>query len=112
MKEFFLAIFALAVIGGLVWLGTENDVRLQRHYAPQLEQIRRDTFVESQAYNEGMLQELEHARLEYIKAPADQKAAIASLLQHQFASYDVNKLPPDDAQFLNQIRNPSPSEFH
>ena len=66
-----------------------------RVFAPATEQVRYDTFKNSQSYNEGMLKDLYDLEREYIKANAEQKAALRALILHRFDSYDRNRLPAD-----------------
>lgn len=103
-----LAIFVSVtiVILGVIWLVQGNDFFLAKVFAPRMEQIRRETFEQSKAYNEGVAQELRRQQLEYInpRLTVDQKKAIGSVILHQTAGYDTTKLPPDLQQFLNQIK--------
>ena len=100
-----LAVFALVAILGLGWLATGNDFFLYQFFAPKYEQVRHDTFKESQAYNDGMKNDLQDLWIQYSGdiTPA-QKEAIASTILHRFASYDESKLPPDLKMFLVQLR--------
>jgi len=66
-----------------------------RVFAPASEQVRYDTFKNSQSYNEGMLKDLYDLEREYIKANAEQKSALRALILHRYDSYDRNRLPAD-----------------
>lgn len=102
---------ALTIIGlslaavALAFAVQGNDFALYRTFAPKYEQVRRDTFKQSQAYNDGMAQELDNMRLEYIRATPDQQQAMASVILHRAASYDASKLPPDLAAFVASLKN-------
>lgn len=96
----FIALISLAI--GFVVQG--NDFFIFRFFSPKYEQVRRETFEESKAYNEGMAQELRRMQLEYIQASPEQKAAIASVIRHQIAGYDIRKLPADLQLFVSQIQ--------
>lgn len=74
-------------------------------FAPKFEQVRRNTFEQSKAYNQGMQQELRAMRFEYLRASDDQKAALASVIRHRFADYDHNNLPQDLSQFMQEINH-------
>ena len=97
----------LFVLVGIGWFLTENDYLMQKEFAPKYEQVRRDTFKQSQAYNEGMAQELRRYQMEYIKATPEQKTAIRSVVLQQFSGYDSNQLPSDCNAFMNQIKKES-----
>ena len=76
-----------------------------RVFAPATEQVRYDTFKNSQSYNESMLKDLYDLQREYIKATSEQQGALRALIQHRFESYDRNRLPQDLQAFYNSINN-------
>lgn len=97
----------LCIVGilGLGWVIQGNDFFLYKTFAPKYEAVRRDTFEQSKAYNQGMAQELSSARLDYIKGDKEQKQAIRSLVLHRVAGYDVNMLHDDSlVDFINQLK--------
>ena len=104
MKYVAATILGIALILGLAWLVQGNDFFLYKTFAPKYEQVRRETFEQSKAYNEGMLQQLRQDQMEYIKATSDQKKALASVILHQYAGYDETKLPQDLRDFLNSLK--------
>lgn len=73
-------------------------------FAPKVEQVRFDTFKQSQAYNDGMLRDLQNLKLEYLKGDADQKAALRGIVLQRFSVYDATKLPPDLQAFYNSLK--------
>jgi len=76
-----------------------------RTFAPLNEQVRYDTFKNSQAYNEGMLKDLYDLQREYLKATPEQQGALRALIQHRFEAYDRNRLPQDLQAFYVSINN-------
>ena len=100
----FLVIVVVLLILG--WIADANDLAHYAFFAPRQEAIRRHTFEQSKAYNQGMVQNLEHEHLEYIrdKSP-DERAAIASIVLHDVADYPENQLPPDLAAWIDQLRS-------
>lgn len=94
----------LVLILGLSWIVQGNDFFLTKVFAPKYEAVRRETFEQSKAYNQGTVQELQRMRFEYVKATPDQKVALASVILHQVADYDVNKLPPDLQEFIEALK--------
>lgn len=99
-----ITLLGLAIIFGLAWLVQGNDFFMYRYFAPKQEQVRRETFEQSKAYNDGMLQDLRRAQLDYAKtATPEQKLAIGSLILHRVAGYDHDKLPLDLRQFVRQL---------
>lgn len=105
VKTILLGLAGLAAIIALTWLVTANDVALTSVFAPRAEQIRRNTFVQSQAYNEGMAQQLADMQAQYIAATPDQKQMLRTVILHRYAGVDVSRLPADSQAFLNQLKD-------
>lgn len=97
-------VFGLLVVFGGAWAVEGNDFFLTKYFAPKEEAVRRQVFEESKAYNDGMAQQLEAHRLDYIKATPEQRQAIGSVILHQFAGYDKNRLSPDERLFLDKVQ--------
>jgi len=96
-------VFLIAVIGL-----TEFGFRLDQHYQPREEQVRRNTFAQSQTYNEGMARDLQNLRQAYLDADTpEKKGAIQSTVRQRYAGYDVDQLPPDLVLFYNKMLNPA-----
>lgn len=98
------SLLAIVVMLGISWLAMGNQFFLAKVFNPKMEQVRRDTFEQSKAYNQGMIQELRSSQICYIQADASGKAALKSIVLHQFADYDINKLPPDLYEFLKSLQ--------
>lgn len=88
----------------MAWAVQGNDFFMAKVFMPKYEQVRRETFEQSKAYNQGMVQELQNMQFEYIKADDAHKAALASIILHRVADYDENKLPTDLYGFIRQLR--------
>ena len=100
-----------AAFGGLlalvcfVWLIQGSDFFLYKVFAPAYEDARRETFEQSQAFNDGVAQELAQMQLDYVRAKTpEEKDAIGSLVLHRVAGYDENKLSSDQRAFIRQIK--------
>lgn len=103
----FLSVFALVAAGifGVVWVASELDLKYQAHFAPQQEAIRRTTFEQSKAYNQGTIQELRKAQVDFARAKdQSERSAIASFALHQIADYPRESLPPDLQAFVTQLQ--------
>jgi hypothetical protein len=94
------------LFGGIAcaWIIQGNDFFMYKVFAPQYENVRRETFENTKSYNEGMAQELRRYQLEYIKANPEQKKAIRSIVLHQYAGYENERLPNDLYQFMNELK--------
>ena len=94
-----VAFFAILFILNLGALG------LTRFFAPANENVRRITFEQSKAYNQGMIQELQNMQFEYIKSDVTQKKALASIILHRAADYPSDKLPNDLYIFIEGLKH-------
>lgn len=97
-----LAIF-VAVVGG-VWFLAANHLALRAVFAPANEAVRRDTFEQSKAFRDGMIQEIRAMQIEYLKAEDVVKPALASAILHKAAQIDEAALPQDLRTFINSIK--------
>ena len=85
----------VVIVLGITWAITGNSFFLYRIFAPKYEQVRREVFEQSKAYNQGMIQELQNMQFQYIQADEAHKGALASIILHRVADFPVDKLPVD-----------------
>lgn len=106
MKEILIALGAslLLLLAGS-WIIQGNDWFMYKVFAPKYEEVRRETFEESKAYKQGMIQELQNMQFEYIKASPEHKEALADLILHRAADFDEDKLPADLRAFIQQLKS-------
>lgn len=104
MKNIGAAFMAIICILAISWLVVGNDFFLYRFFAPRQEAVRREVFEQSKAYNQGMVQELQNMQFEYIRAGTEHKKALASIILHRSADYDINKMPYDLRTFVEQLK--------
>lgn len=100
-------LIAVLVIGGLMAVGfvvQGYDFFVYRYFAPKYEQVRHDTFKQSQAYNDGVAQELQNMQTQYLQADAEHKKLLAAVIIRTVASYDESRLPSHLREFVDQIR--------
>lgn len=104
-KGVFAALAGVIVLLALSWLFTGNDFFLYKVFAPKQEAVRRDVFKQSQAYNDGMANQLSDIQRQYVVTPdTNAKLILLSTAYHRFASYNASQLPPDLQQFLSTVR--------
>lgn len=89
---------------GLAWLIQGNDFFLAKVFSPKMEAVRRETFEQSKAYSQGMVQDLQDMQFQYVQAKPDQKDALASVILHRAADYDADRLPPDLRAFIAKLK--------
>ena len=75
-------------------------------FNPLNEQVRYDTFKQSQAYNDKSAQDLSEMMERFSDPDTSiaQKQAMQALIKQRFASYDASKLPPALENFLTSQR--------
>jgi len=104
MRKVGIGVLILVGMLALIWVVRGNDFFLYRTFAPKYEQVRRDTFEQSKAYRQGMVQELQNMQFEYAKAAPAQRDALASVILHRAADVDEGVMPADLRSFVAQLR--------
>jgi len=80
-----LVIVGLATdLGGILWSGVTNPMR---------EEVRRDTFESSRAFNEGVIRDLANYRQQWLDAEESDRPAIESTVRHRFPNYAIEDVP-------------------
>jgi hypothetical protein len=70
------------------------------YFTPKYAEIRNQTFKNTQAYNDGMVNDLADLRLQYLAANnKEQKDAIRSTVLQRFGSYPKDRLPAELRDF-------------
>lgn len=103
MEALFWIAGLLAVIL-LGWVLMANTALMQKVFGPIMEQTRRETFETSKAYRDGIAQEVRALQIEYLKADADLKPALARVILHKAAGVPEDALPSDVRAFLASIQ--------
>lgn len=101
-----IGVIAGLIAGVLVLVGLSYlSYQLYAFYAPKYEEVRRTTYEQSRAFNEGMVRDLETLKLQYVQATPDQQAALKAVILHRFSVYPEEAMPPDLRQFYTQLRD-------
>lgn len=100
MKTFGICVAVIAAVLGLGWLLAGNNLAMTKVFAPAHEQVRRDTFENSKAYRDGMVQELRSMQFEYLRADDARRPGLASVIRHRVAGFPEDALPYDLRQFI------------
>jgi hypothetical protein len=103
VKEIGIGLLAIVALLALGWLFTGNDLAMQKVFAPAREQVRRETFEQSKAYRDGVIQEIRSMQFEYLKADEAHKAAMGAVIRHKLAGFPVDALPSDLQQFVVEL---------
>jgi hypothetical protein len=94
----------VVIVLGIAWIATGSDFFLAKVFSPKMEQVRQDTFKNSQAYNEGMAKDIESIESDYIQATDPQvKAGLKGVIKQKLAGYDTTKFSPDLQKFLKSL---------
>lgn len=104
LKMFGWVVLGFAGLFALSWIAMGNSFFMYKFFAPKQEQVRREVFEQTKSYRQGMIQELENMRFEYIKAAPEHRAALASIIIHRAADFPAKDMPYDLAIFINEIR--------
>ncbi|MGN6639345.1 MAG: hypothetical protein ACTHJ8_10575 [Mucilaginibacter sp.] len=95
-------LFALIILG---WVLQANDYINFKFWAPKYEDARRNIFENTQSYVQGKIQDLSNYKLQYDKDTSmSDKEAIKSVIQSQFANFDISKCPDGLKPFLQECR--------
>jgi len=98
----------ISVVGILLltWVIQGNNFFLFKFWAPKMENVRRETFENTQSYVEGKRQELVKLRLEYIREQDPiAKKAIKQTIAESFANFDESKITePELRGFLHEMK--------
>ena len=96
----------VVAVVAITWAAQGNDFFLYKTFAPKYEQVRRETFEQSKAYNQGMVQELQNMQMQYVQADDAHKAALADIILHRAADYDMNdsRVPSDLRRFVADLK--------
>ena len=104
MKVFATWVAGIFVVLAGVWFIAGNNLAMMKVFAPATEKVRRETFEQSKAYRDGMVQELRSLQIEYIKAADDVKPALAAAIRHKAVGLPEDALPNDLRVFIQSIR--------
>jgi hypothetical protein len=105
MREFLIGLFAVGILVCLGWGFEANYLARENYFAPRFEAVRRNTFEQSKAYNQGMIQNLRQMQFAYDQADDAHKQALADIILHDAADYDVDVLPDDLRTFVRSLRS-------
>lgn len=76
-----------------------------RMFAPAYDDARREAFEQSQAFYDGVTQELAQMQLDYARATTqEERDAIGSLVLHRTVAIDESRLSADQRAFVRQIK--------
>lgn len=108
MKDFWCLLCALVLIVvvflALGFLFQGADFFLYSTFAPKYEKARRETFEESKAYRQGMVQEMQNMQFQYEQASKEHKEALSSLILHRAADFKEEDMPRDLSVFIHSLR--------
>jgi len=101
---FLIVGFIVFLSVGTSFITGHGQLFLKEYFGVWEQNVETEIYKETEMYNEGKVQELAKARLEYQQADEDGKDAVASMIRHRFADYEAERLPDELAEFLNKIR--------
>lgn len=105
MRQVLSFIAGVLAFLAIMWAIQGNGFFMFKVFAPKYEQVRRETFEQSKAYRQGMIQELQNMQFEYLKATPEQRQALASVILHRTADVPPDALTPDLNDFISELKN-------
>ena len=94
----------LILIYVLGFVATGGDLAIYRFWAPKQENARRQVFENTQSYTEGKIQNLEQECHAYRTTDGAQKEALAGEIRNEASTIDINKLPVDEQNCVEEAR--------
>ena len=96
----------LFLIAILVFTATGFNLVTFSFYEPKMENARREVFLNTKSYNEGMISDLQRYYEDYNRtSSATDKAAIRNYINMRFANFDDGKIENQQlATFLTEMR--------
>lgn len=108
MKTLGYCLLGAVFITALSFFSGILDVSLLNTFGVRKADVQRRIFEQSQSYNEGMLQDLEHLAVQYEMANGDQKLALKALVIHRFEIFPQDKLTPQLRHFYSYMMEGNP----
>lgn len=105
IKTIFYSALGVAALGAAVVGLNEFGFRLDQHYQPAYEDIRRETYEHSRAFNEGTIRDLQNLQLEYARGNDAQKDAVRSIARERLADIDLSRLPVSLRSFARDMES-------
>lgn len=106
LKSVLVWFFGMVIIYGVIFGVSFGGYEMYKFFNPRNEEVRYDTFKNSQAYNEGMTRHLYEIERQYNAGSDEDKASLRQMIIHEFEVYDINRLPNDLQSFYNSL-NPN-----
>lgn len=101
-----LSLLAVIVIGlALDWVFAGENFVLYKFWAPKMQAVQREVFVNTPSYVLGNVQELENFQADYMKADEEHKKALASIILHRAGTIPEDKIPSDLREFIKKLKN-------
>ena len=90
---------------GVTWIVQGNDFFMYKVFGIQYENTRREIFEHSEAYRQGMIQELSNMEASYLSADPAHQAALRTIIIRRAEYFGIDKLPPDLRAFVQKLKN-------
>lgn len=100
-----IVVGVLVVVLVLTWIGQGNDFFMYKFFAPRQVEVQHEVFKNSQAYVDGMVQNLQQYMLEYQKAEKEHKDALKTVIIRESGKIDEKYLPSDLRAFIHKLKS-------
>jgi hypothetical protein len=96
-----LVLSSFAVITATAICIRAASIAADKTFGVAEENVKTDTFRQSEAYREGLQRDCEELRLAYVRAKTpDEKAAVLSTLRHRVEGAPANAIPADVKELI------------
>ena len=97
-------ITVVLVMAGAGWIVEGNQFFLYQYFAPKTEAVRRETFEQSKAYRQGLVQELQNMQFQYEQASPEHRSALRSIILRRVADVPDDALTTELRIFISTLR--------
>lgn len=106
MKYFLYTVFAVVILGLVVFVAGLADLEYTKFFLPRKENVKREVFENTKSYTHGKVQDLAKHYEEYVKSDdVTEKAAIESIIKMQFANFNSDVIDNHQLKsFLVSVR--------
>lgn len=105
MDDFFKTLGGLAIAIIVVVAIAFGAFAITAYFNPKYEAVRRTTYEQSRAFQEGTVRDLENLQIEWSHATPAQKDALRAVILHRLADVPPGLLTANLIEFSNQVRS-------
>lgn len=98
-------LLAMVILYGFGFLATGGNLAIYRFWQPQIENAKREVFVNTQSYVQGKNTYIARLRLQYETAEGPEKESLRRLIIEEASTIDPANLTSSNQGFVRSLRN-------